>query len=160
MQRIVANDAHAVYRTKRRVLLPLGLTALAAVIAAHVLGLSWTAQLALAVLAVACTLIGLSSERLSLDFKARRLHYESRFAGFPGTRIDDDLDMVRGVMVSVGAATVRDRSDARSVCRVMLRYAGESEQPIVVAVFDSKEDAVREAQFLSERMRVSVQLLE
>lgn len=160
MQRIVANDAYAVYRTKRGVLLPLGVTALAAIVAAHVLDLSWTAQLALAVLAVACTLIGLSSERLRLDFQSRRMHYESRFAGFPGARIDDDFGMVRGVMVSVGAATVRDRSDARSVCRVTLRYAGESEQPITVAVFDSKEDAMREAQFLSERMRVPVQLLE
>ena len=160
MQRIVANDAYAVYQTRRRVLLPLAATALAAVVAAHVLDLSWTAQLALAVVAVACTLIGLSSERLKLDFQARRMHYESRFAGFPGTRIDDDFGLVRGAMVSVGAATVRDRGDARSVCRVTLRYEGESEQPITVAVFDTKQDAMREAQFLSERMQVPVQLLE
>lgn len=95
MRRIVANDACAVYKSQRPIVLPLGLIVLAAVIAAHRLELSWTAQAALAVLAVACTLIGLSSEQLRLDFKARRMLYEKRFAGFPDTRIDADLGIVR-----------------------------------------------------------------
>lgn len=46
------------------------------------------------------------------------------------------------------------------LCRITLRHEGESEQPITVALFDSKDEAMREAQFRAERLQVPVQLLQ
>lgn len=56
--------------------------------------------------------------------------------------------------------TFRAVPNTNPVCRITLRYEGESEQPITVALFDSKDEAMREAQFLAERLRVPVQLLQ
>jgi hypothetical protein len=141
----------------------IGATGAAALASAVFLELSVVARLALSVMTVAATVVGLSSESLRLDFQKGRLRYEERFAGRITKKIDDDFRNVEAVSVLgiSGEPAVRTARPlpTPTAWNVVLNYAGKPQQAMLVGTFTDREKAVREAQRLSERMKIPTQVI-
>lgn len=125
------------------------------------IGVSKPALLALGLFVVVGTLVGLGSEHLILDFPGRRLRYEDRLAGFLVTRIDDGFDAIESLVVN-DVSVERPHAGEyriRPGWALILNYTGPPTKGLTLGVFALKEDAMLEANKLSELTKVPVKEL-
>ena len=165
MKKIQANDAGATYRQRPVAALYLAAICLIALVLAILLDLPVVARLSLGTLTVVCTVVGLSSETLELDFHSDMLRYETRFAGWVTQKIEDEFRSVQAVSV-YGTAGERDAQirptappGLPATWHVVLNYAGKRRVGILVGAFASEAEALLEAQFLATHMKITLDVL-
>ena len=158
MNKVSESADQAIYRKNPRVLLLFAASVGLMGALGIVFGAWPLACVVLILMSLITCVVGLYSQSLALDFRNRKLRYESRIAGYLITKIDDGFDRVTSIWIYDNSVhTKRGSIETQPEWNLELIYEGSPSAAMLLGVFVTEEAAVREAELLSQKMNVRIE---